>query len=72
MYFVAVDQRDEAGWQTWKILPAIPLRVNNFLRKYQKYVCYQDDIFMVEHSLVVPFQFGSTGRKKFKYPNMIK
>ena len=54
-----------------KMLPVRPLRVNGFLQRYQTYVWYQDDISLVEHSLVCPFQFGTTGRKKLKYPNII-
>ena len=41
-----------------KIFPVIPLKINNFLRKYKKYVWYQDDISLAEHRLVGPFQFG--------------
>ena len=54
-----------------KMLPVIPLRVNGFLQRYQTYVWYQDDISLVEHSLVCPFQFGTTGGNNFKYPNII-
>ena len=50
----------------------IPLRVNYFLLKYQKYVWYQDYISLVDHRLVGPFQFGVTGRKKLKFSNTIK
>ena len=32
---------------------------------------YQDDISLADHNLVGPFQFGTSGRKKLKYPNMI-
>ena len=54
------------------MLPVIPLRVNYFLYKYQKYVWYQYEISLTEHMLVGTFQFGSTGRKELKCPNMIK
>ena len=54
-----------------KSFPVILLRVNDFLQKYQKDAWYQDDISLTEHRLVGPFQFGSTERKKFKYPKMI-
>ena len=45
--------------------------MNDFLKKSQSYVWYQDEIFLSEHMLVGPFQFGSSGRKKLKYPNII-
>ena len=32
---------------------------------------YQDDISLAEHMMVGPFQFGTIGRKKLKYHNMI-
>ena len=54
-----------------KMFPVIPLRVNSFLQKYQTYVWYQYDISLANHRLVGTFQFGTTGRKKLKYPNMI-
>ena len=52
------------------MLPVRPLRVNNLLQKHQKYVWYQDDISLSEYMLIGPLQFGATGRKKLKYPNM--
>ena len=54
-----------------KMFPVIPLRVNGFLQKYQTYMWYQDDISLAKHSLVDPFQFGTTGINKLKHPNMI-
>ena len=33
---------------------------------------YQDDISLANHRLVGPFQFGTTGIKDLKYPNMIE
>ena len=54
-----------------KMSPVKPLRVNGSLLRYQTYVWYQDDISLAEHRLVVPFQFGTTGRNNLKYPNMI-
>ena len=54
-----------------KMFPVRPLRVNNYLQKYQKYVWYQDEIYLADHRLVGPFQFGETGGKKLKHPNMI-
>ena len=44
---------------------------NVFLNKLQGYVWCQDDISLADHRLVGPFQFGATGRKKLKYPNVI-
>ena len=35
------------------------------------YAWYQYDISLANHRLVGPFQFGTKGRKKLKYPNMI-
>ena len=55
-----------------KMLPVRPRRLNGFLHRYQIYMWYQDEIYLAEHRLVVPFQFGTTGRKNFKYPNMIE
>ena len=54
-----------------KMFPVIPLRVNGFLHRYQIYLWYKDDIPLAENSLVGPFQFGTTGSKKLKYPDMI-
>ena len=54
------------------MLPVMPLRVNNFLKKYQKYVWYQDEISLVDHSLVRTLQFGATGRNKLKHSNLTK
>ena len=48
-----------------------PIRVNVFLQRYQEYKWYQNDIYMAEHRLVGPLPFGTTARKKLKYPNMI-
>ena len=54
-----------------KIFPVRPLRVNSFLQKYQTYVWYQYDFYLANNRLVGTFQFGTTGRKTLKYPNMI-
>ena len=54
-----------------KILPVIPSKVHNLLQNNKKYVWYQYDISLAEHMLVGPFQFGTIGRNKLKYPNMI-
>ena len=61
-------QKDDTLGKMWQV---IPLWVNDFLRKIQGYVWYQDDISLAEHRLAGPFKFGTTGRKKLKYPNMI-
>ena len=50
-----------------KMLPLRPLRLNNFLQKYQKYVWYQDAISLVDHNLAGPFQFGEN-KKYIKIP----
>ena len=54
-----------------KMLPVIPLRVNSFLKRCWTYVWYQDDISLSKKRLVGSFQFGTTRRKKLKYPNII-
>ena len=48
-----------------------PSKVHNLLQENQKYVLYQYDISLADHILVATFQFGTTGRNKLKYPNMI-
>ena len=49
----------------------IPLQVNGFLNKRQGYVWYQYEISLAKHKLVGPLKFGTTGRNKLKYPNII-
>ena len=53
------------------MLPVIPNKVHNLLKNIYKYVWYQDEISLDEHSLVGQFQFGTTGRNKLKYRNII-
>ena len=53
------------------MFPVGPSKVHNLLQKNQTQVWYQDDISLAEHRLVGPIQFGTTGRKKLKYPNMV-
>ena len=48
-----------------------PLRVDDFLKRLQGCVWYQDDISLIEHSLVGPLKFVTTGINKLKYPIMI-
>ena len=48
-----------------------PSKVHNLLQNNQKYMWYQDEILLSKKRLVGPFQFGKTGRKKLKYPNII-
>ena len=55
-----------------KLLPVIPLRVNDLLQKYRKYVWYQDDISLEKNRLVRPLKFGAAGRNKLKHPDTIK
>ena len=55
-----------------KKLPVITLRIKYFLRKYQKYVWYQDEIYLADNRLAGSFQFGTTVRNIFKYPKMIE
>ena len=40
-----------------KMWPVIPLQVNEFLRKSQGYVWYQDEIYLAENRLVGLLQF---------------
>ena len=53
------------------MLPVRPSKVQNLLKKNQTYVWYQDESFLAENRLVGKFQFGTTGIKKLKHPNMI-
>ena len=53
------------------MLPVILGKVHNLLKKNQTYVWYQNDISLAKYRLVGPFQFGTTGRKKLKHPDMI-
>ena len=53
------------------VLPVRPGKVQNLLHKNITCVWYQDDICLADHRLFSPFKFGTTGRKKLKYPNMI-
>ena len=61
-------QKDGTLGNMW---PARPLQVDEFLKKLQGYVWYQDDIFVANHRLFGPYQFGTTGTNKLKYPNII-
>ena len=54
-----------------KILTARPSNVHNLLQKKHTYIWYQGYISLAEHMLVGPFQFGTIGRHKLKYPNII-
>ena len=54
-----------------KMLPLIPSKVKTLLQKNHTYVWYQNYISISEHRLVGPFQFGTTGRKILKHPNII-
>ena len=55
-----------------KIFPARPIKVHKLLENIHIHVWYQYYIYLDEHSLVGPFQFGTTGRRNLKWPNMIK
>ena len=59
------------GGKLGQILPVRPLLVNDLLKKLQDCVCYPDEIFLADYSLVGPFQFGTKGIKKLKYPKNI-
>ena len=48
-----------------------PLNVNNLLYNIHTYVWFQDYISFLFHRLVGTFQFGTTGSKKTKQPNLI-
>ena len=52
--------------------PMRPLRVNDFLKKRQGYVWYQNDIYLAEHKLVGQLKLGTIGRNKLKCPNMVQ
>ena len=45
--------------------------MDDFLKRLQGCVWYQDDISLIEHSLVGPLKFVTTGINKLKYPIMI-
>ena len=47
------------------------LQVNDFLKKIKGCVWYQYDIYLAENRIFGKFQFGTTGRNKIKYPDMI-
>ena len=53
------------------MFPVRPNKVQNLLQNIHKYVRYQDEISLSEHSLVGTFQFGKSGINKLKYPNII-
>ena len=55
-----------------QMLPVIPLRVNGFIKKYQGYMCYQDDAYLTNNRLVGALQFGARRKIKLKCPNMIE
>ena len=61
-------QKDGTLGNMWTVRP---LQVDEFLKKCQGYVWYQYDTPLAYHRLVGPLQFGTTGIKKLKYPNMI-
>ena len=61
-------QQDSTLGKMWSVRT---LQVNDFLKKRRRYVWYQDEISLSEHSLVGTVQFRTKGRKKLKYPNMI-
>ena len=54
-----------------KMFPVRPSKVHKLLKNNQTYMWYQDGISFAENRLVGTFQFGTTGRNKLKYPNMI-
>ena len=58
-------QQDGTFRKMWTV---IPLQVNDFLKKSQGCVWYQDDISLDEHRLVGTFQFGTIGSKKLNTP----
>ena len=49
----------------------IPSKVHNLLQKNHMYLWYQYDISLSDHKMFGTFQFGTTGRNKLKYPNII-
>ena len=54
------------------MLPMIPLRLNGFLYKYQRYVLYQNEISLEKHRMLGMFQFFIAVTNILKYPYMIK
>ena len=50
--------------------PVRPLQVNDFLKERKGHVWYQYGISLAYHSLVGPFQFGTTGRNKLNTPTL--
>ena len=54
-----------------KMFQVRPIKVHNLLQKNQTYTWYQYDVSLAEHRLVGPLKFGTAGRKKLKYSNMI-
>ena len=63
-----MDQDGKLG----QMLPVIPLKVNGFMKKYQGYVCYQDDVYLKNNRLVGAVQFGARRKIKLKYPKIIE
>ena len=61
-------QQDSTLGKMWLV---IPLQMDDFLKKLQGCVFYQDVIYLADNRLVGPLNFGTTVRKKLKYPNMI-
>ena len=48
-----------------------PSKVHNLLQKNKTYLWYQDYISLYKHKVFGTIEFGTAGRKKLKYPNMI-
>ena len=48
-----------------------PLQLDDFLKRLQGCVWFQNDISLTEHSLVGPLNVLTTGINKLKYPIMI-
>ena len=53
------------------MLPVRPSKLKNILQRNQTYVWHQDDVYLADHRLIGPFQFGTIGRNKFKCPIII-
>ena len=55
-----------------KMCPVRPLQVNDFLKKNQRFVWYQYDIYLEAQRLLGLFYFGATGSNKMMYQKWLK
>ena len=69
-FWPEIRTKDQGG-TLGEMLSVRTSKVHKLLQNNQTYMWYQDDISLAEHRLVGPLQFGTTGRNKLKYTNMI-